>query len=90
MILVFYHQNLWTFKNKINRIGHGIYVTNKNKIQDDPRTAVETSGVRIGLPFITNLKKVNRHVLDEIKDCIVSVVLDKPTPVLKYIPKIFK
>ena len=65
-------------------------VTNKNKIQDDPRTAVETSGVRIGLPFITNLKKVNRNVLDEIKDCIVSVVLDKPEPVLKYIPKIFK
>ena len=65
-------------------------VTNKNKIQNDPRTALETSGVRIGLPFITNLKKVDRNVLDEIKDCIVSVVLDKPAPVLKYIPKIFK
>ena len=65
-------------------------VTNKNKIQNDPRTAVETSGVRIGLPFITNLKKVDRNVLDEIKDCIVSVVLDQPAPVLKYIPKIFK
>ncbi len=65
-------------------------VTNKNKIQDDPRSAVETSGVRIGLPFITNLKKVNRRVLDEIKACIVSVVLEKPEPVLKYIPKIFK
>ncbi|MCQ2381854.1 MAG: hypothetical protein MJ054_00965, partial [Clostridia bacterium] len=64
--------------------------TNKNKIQGDPRTAVETSGVRIGLPFITNLKKVDRKVLDEIKDCIVSVVMDKPEPVLKYIPKIFK
>ena len=65
-------------------------VTNKNKIQGDPRTAVETSGVRIGLPFITNLKKVDHNVLDEIKDCIVSVVLDKPKPVLKYIPRIFK
>ena len=65
-------------------------VTNKNKIQDDPRTAVETSGIRIGLPFITNLKKVDRNVLDEIKDCIVAVVLDKPTPVLRYIPKVFK
>ncbi len=65
-------------------------VTNKNKIQGDPRTAVETSGVRIGLPFITNLKKVDHNVLDEIKDCIVSVVLDKPEPVLKYIPRIFK
>ena len=65
-------------------------VTNKNKIQGDPRTAVETSGVRIGLPFITNLKKVDRRVLDEIKDCIVSVVLDQPEPVLKYIPRIFK
>ncbi len=65
-------------------------VTNKNKIQCDPRTAVETSGVRIGLPFITNLKKVDHRVLDEIKDCIVSVVLDKPEPVLKYIPRIFK
>lgn len=65
-------------------------VTNKNKIQDDPRTAVETSGIRIGLPFITNLKKVDHHVLDEIKDCIVAVVLDKPAPVLRYIPKVFK
>lgn len=65
-------------------------VTNKNKIQDDPRTAVETSGVRIGLPFITNLKKVDHNVLDEIKDCIVSVIFDKPTPTLKYIPRIFK
>jgi glycine hydroxymethyltransferase len=65
-------------------------VTNKNKIQGDPRTAIETSGVRIGLPFITNLKKVDHNVLDEIKDCIVSVVLDKPEPVLKYIPRIFK
>ena len=65
-------------------------VTNKNKIQDDPRTAVETSGIRIGLPFITNLKKVDRNVLDEIKDCIVSVVLDKPAPALRYIPRVFK
>lgn len=65
-------------------------VTNKNKIQDDPRTAVETSGIRIGLPFITNLKKVDHNVLDEIKDCIVSVIFDRPAPTLKYIPRIFK
>jgi glycine hydroxymethyltransferase len=65
-------------------------VTNKNKIQDDPRSAQETSGVRIGLPFITNLKKVDHNILNEIKDCIVSVILDKPAPVLKYIPKVFR
>jgi glycine hydroxymethyltransferase len=65
-------------------------VTNKNKIQDDPRGANETSGIRIGLPFITNLKKVDHNILNEIKDCIVSVVLDKPAPVLKYIPKVFR
>lgn len=65
-------------------------VTNKNKIQNDPRTAIETSGIRIGLAFITNLKKVDHNVLDEIKDCIVSVILDKPAPVLKYIPRVFK
>lgn len=65
-------------------------VTNKNKIQDDPRTARETSGIRIGLPFITNLKKVDYHVLDEIKDCLVSVILDRPAPVLRYIPRVFK
>jgi glycine hydroxymethyltransferase len=65
-------------------------VTNKNKIQDDPRSAKETSGVRIGLAFITNLKKVDHNILDEIRDCIVSVVLDKPAPVLKYIPRVFK
>ncbi|MDR1917424.1 MAG: serine hydroxymethyltransferase [Christensenellaceae bacterium] len=65
-------------------------VTNKNKIQDDPRTATETSGIRVGLAFITNLKKVDHNVLDEIKDCIVSVIMDKPAPVLKYIPKVFR
>ncbi len=65
-------------------------VTNKNKIQDDPRSARETSGIRIGLAFITNLKKVDHNALNEIKDCIVSVILDKPAPVLKYIPRIFK
>jgi glycine hydroxymethyltransferase len=65
-------------------------VTNKNKIQDDPRTAVETSGLRVGLAFITNLKKVDHNVLDEIKDCIVSVILDKPAPILKYIPRVFR
>lgn len=65
-------------------------VTNKNKIQDDPRTARETSGIRIGLPFITNLKKVDYHVLDEIKDCLVSVILDRPAPVLRYLPRVFK
>jgi glycine hydroxymethyltransferase len=65
-------------------------VTNKNKIQDDSRGATESSGIRIGLAFITNLKKVDRNVLDEIKNCIVSVIFDKPAPVLKYIPKVFR
>jgi glycine hydroxymethyltransferase len=65
-------------------------VTNKNKIQDDPRTATETSGIRVGLAFITNLKKVDHNVLDEIKDCIVSVIFNRPAPVLKYIPRVFR
>jgi glycine hydroxymethyltransferase len=65
-------------------------VTNKNKIQDDPRSAKETSGIRVGLAFITNLKKVDHNVIDEIKDCILSVIFDRPAPTLKYIPRVFK
>jgi glycine hydroxymethyltransferase len=65
-------------------------VCNKNKIQGDKRSAVETSGIRIGLPFITNFKKVNKNALDELKDIIVAVVKDTPVPEGKLLKKIFR
>lgn len=65
-------------------------VVNKNKIQGDKRSAVETSGIRIGLPFITNFKKVNKNALDELRDIIVAVVKDQPVPEAKILKKIFK
>jgi len=65
-------------------------VVNKNKIQGDKRSAVETSGIRIGLPFITNFKKVNKNALDELKDIIVAVVNDTPVPEGKLLNKIFR
>lgn len=65
-------------------------VVNKNKIQGDKRSAVETSGIRIGLPFITNFKKVNKNALDELRDIIVAVVKDAPAPKVKILNKIFK
>ena len=65
-------------------------VVNKNKIQGDKRSAVETSGIRIGLPFITNFKKVNKNALDELRDIIVAVVKDTPVPPAKLLNKIFK
>jgi len=65
-------------------------VVNKNKIYGDKRSAVETSGIRIGLPFITNFKKVNNHALDELKDIIVAVINDTPVPQAKILNKIFR
>jgi glycine hydroxymethyltransferase len=65
-------------------------VVNKNKIQGDKRSAVETSGIRIGLPFITNFKKVNKNALDELRDIIVAVVKDEPVPEGKILRKIFR
>ena len=65
-------------------------IVNKNKIQGDKRTAVETSGIRIGLPFITNFRKVDKNALDELRDIIVSVILDKPAPKIKVLNRIFK
>lgn len=65
-------------------------VVNKNKIQGDKRTAIETSGIRIGLPFITNFRKVDKNALDELRDIIVSVVLDEEPVKVKVLNKIFK
>ena len=65
-------------------------VINKNKIFNDPRNATETSGIRVGLAFITNNPKLNKNALDELKDIFVHVILDGPKPRIKLLPKIFK
>ena len=65
-------------------------VVNKNKIQGDKRNALTTSGIRIGLPFITNFPRVNKNVLDELRDVIAAVIKDTPAPKIKYLNKIFK
>ncbi|MCL2771126.1 MAG: serine hydroxymethyltransferase [Firmicutes bacterium] len=65
-------------------------VVNKNKIQGDTRSAAETSGIRIGLPFITNFKGVDNAALDELADIIAAVILDKEVPKMKILNKIFK
>lgn len=65
-------------------------VVNKNKIFNDKRSAVETSGIRVGLPFITNFKKVDKNVLDELRDVFVHVILGGSEPKTKLLKKIFK
>jgi len=65
-------------------------VVNKNKIQGDTRGAIETSGIRIGTPFITNFKGVNREALDELADIIAAVIKGTPVPPQKLLSKIFK
>jgi glycine hydroxymethyltransferase len=65
-------------------------IVNKNKIQGDKRTAVETSGIRIGLPFITNFKKLDKNALDELCAIITHVIKGTPEPKIKYLRKIFK
>jgi glycine hydroxymethyltransferase len=65
-------------------------IVNMNKIWGDKRSARETSGVRVGCAFITNNKKVDKNVLNEIADCFASVILDKPAPNLKLLKKVFK
>jgi glycine hydroxymethyltransferase len=64
-------------------------VVNKNKIFGDKRTATDTSGIRVGLAFITNNPKVNKNVLDEIRDIFVYVILGGTEPSIKYIKKAF-
>jgi len=65
-------------------------VVNKNKIQGDKRSAMETSGIRIGLAFITNFKKVDKNALDELRDIIATVIFDKPDSIkMKFLNKIF-
>jgi len=68
---------------------YGIIV-NKNKIFGDKRTAKETSGIRVGLAFITNFKKVDMHALDELRDIFCHVILGTPEPKIKVLKKIFK
>ena len=65
-------------------------VVNKNKIQGDKRSAMETSGIRIGLPFITNFRGVNKNALDELVACIVNVIKNEPPIKVKLLNKIFK
>jgi glycine hydroxymethyltransferase len=65
-------------------------VVNKNKIFGDKRTAVETSGIRVGLAFITNNKRVDKNALDELRDIFAHVILGTPKPEIKVLKKIFK
>ena len=65
-------------------------VVNKNKIWGDKRSAQETSGIRLGLPFITNNKRVDKNVLDEIRDIFAHVILGTPEPKIRYIKKAFR
>jgi len=71
-------------------LGNLRIVVNKNKIQGDKRSAVETSGIRIGTPFITNFKKVDRNALDELASIIAAVINDTEVPKKKLLTKIFK
>ncbi|MDR0976050.1 MAG: serine hydroxymethyltransferase [Christensenellaceae bacterium] len=65
-------------------------VVNKNKLEGDPRSAQETSAIRIGTPFITNFKGVNARALDELADIITAVVSGEIPPKKKILAKIFK
>lgn len=65
-------------------------VVNKNKVVNDKRSAKETSGVRVGLAYITNNKKVDINVLNEIRDIFLHVILDRPEPKIKLLKKVFK
>ena len=65
-------------------------VVNKNKIFGDKRNAVETSGIRVGLPFISNFRKVDKNALDELRDIFVHVIKGGPEPKIKILNKIFK
>jgi glycine hydroxymethyltransferase len=65
-------------------------VVNKNKIFNDKRGATETSGIRVGLAFITNFKKLDKNALDELADIFTHVILGKPEPKIKYLKRVFK
>jgi len=65
-------------------------IVNKNKIFGDKRTAIETSGIRVGLAFITNYKKLDKHALDELAAIFCHVILGTEAPKIKYLRKIFK
>jgi glycine hydroxymethyltransferase len=65
-------------------------VVNKNKIFNDPRNATETSGIRVGLAFITNFRGLNKCALDELGDIFKHVILGTPAPTIKHLKKIFK
>ncbi|MDR0462090.1 MAG: serine hydroxymethyltransferase [Christensenellaceae bacterium] len=65
-------------------------IVNKNKIFNDKRSAKETSGIRVGCAFITNNKKVDKNVLEEIADCFKTVILGTSAPKIKLLKKVFK
>jgi glycine/serine hydroxymethyltransferase len=65
-------------------------IVNKNKIFGDKRTAVETSGIRVGLAFITNYKKLDKNALDELAAIFSHVILNTEAPKIKYLKRIFR
>jgi len=65
-------------------------VVNKNKIFGDKRSATETSGIRVGLAFVTNFKKLDKNALDEIASIFTHVILGTPEPKIKHLKRIFK
>ena len=64
-------------------------VVNKNKIQNDKRGAIQTSGIRIGTPFITNFPGLDDACLDELASIIAAVVKGEPIPPKKLLAKVF-
>ena len=65
-------------------------VVNKNKIQGDKRGAIQTSGIRIGTPFISNFDGVTPAVLDELANVMTAVIKGDKVPSMELLNKVFK